>query len=131
MSKAMHLSRRERQIMDILYELGEATAHQVMEKLPEPPGYSAVRALLRKLEEKEHISHKEVSLKYVYFPLTETKEASQNAIKRLIKTFFEGSAGQAANALLGMSLKDLSDEELNELEARIEEARSTTRSNKG
>jgi predicted transcriptional regulator len=109
--------------MDVLYEQGEATAQQVMENLPDAPGYSAVRALLRKLEDKGHIHHREEALKYVYFPLVDSKEASRNAITRLVRTFFEGSSGKAVNALLGMSMKDLSDEELDELEARIKKAR--------
>lgn len=123
MSKAIHLSRRERQIMDILYEHSEATAQQVMERLPSAPGYSAVRALLRKLEEKGHIKHREEALKYVYCPMVDSQEASKNAIQRLVRTFFKGSSGQAVNALLGMSMQDLSDQELDELEQKIKQAR--------
>lgn len=123
MSKAIHLSRRERQIMDIIYELGEVSAQQVLDRLPDPPSYSAVRAMLRKLEEKEHIDHKEVGAKYVFFPVVKHGQASKNAISRLVKTFFDGSTGLAVNALLGMSLKDISEDELNEIETLIRDAK--------
>lgn len=123
MAKAMNLSRRERQIMDIVYELGEATAQQVLDKLPDPPGYSAVRAMLRKLEGKEHIAHKEEGAKYVFYPLVEHEQASKNAISRLVKTFFDGSASQAVNALLGMSMDEIPEQELEKLETMIREAK--------
>jgi len=125
MSLDKHLSRRERQIMDILFERGEASAAEVLERLPDPPSYSAVRALLRKLEEKGVINHREQGARYVYFPLEDARKAGRNAITRLIRTFFEGSPARAANSLLGMSLKDLSAQELDELEALIRTARST------
>ena len=127
MSKAVHLSRRERQIMDILYELGQASAQDVLERLPDPPSYSTVRALLRKLEEKQHAGHREQGAKFLYFPLVAREAASRNAIARLVRTFFDGSAGQAVNAMLGMSLKDLSREELDELDRLISRARAQSR----
>ena len=123
MSKVIHLSRRERQIMDIMYELGEVTAQDVMERLPDPPSYSAVRAMLRKLEDKGHIMHKEVGARYVFYPVVDHEQASRNAISRLIKTFYDGSAAQAVNALLGMSVENLSKEELEELESMIAAAK--------
>ena len=123
MSKAINLSRRERQIMDIVYELAEATAQDVMERLPDPPSYSAVRAMLRKLEEKGHIMHKEVGAKYVFYPVVDHEQASRNAISRLVKTFYDGSAAQAVNALLGMSFQDISREELEEIENMIAAAK--------
>lgn len=123
MSKAGDLSRRERQIMDIVYELGEVTAQQVLEKLPDPPGYSAVRAMLSRLEEKAQLGHRELGAKYLYFPLVKREAATRNAINRLVKTFFDGSAAQAANALLGMSLKNISKDELAALESMIQQAR--------
>lgn len=123
MSKAIHLSRRERQIMDIVYELSEATAQQVLEGLPDAPSYSTVRALLRKLEEKGHIMHKEEGARYVYFPVIDHEQASRNAISRLIKTFYDGSAAQAVNAMLGMSFKDISREELEAIESMIAAAK--------
>jgi BlaI family penicillinase repressor len=123
MSKAIHLSRRERQIMDIIYEMTNVTAQQVMERLPEPPSYSAVRAMLRKLEDKGHIMHKEEGAKYVYFPVVNHEQASRNAVSRLVKTFYDGSAAQAVNALLGMSFNDMSKEELKQIEELIASAK--------
>jgi predicted transcriptional regulator len=125
--KANYVSRRERQILDVLYELKEASVQQVLEKLADPPGYSSVRALMRKLEEKGHIAHKEQGAKYVYYPLVDSGEASRNAIQRLVRTFFDGSKGNAVNAMLGMSMKDLSDEDLDALETKIKEARNNKR----
>jgi BlaI family penicillinase repressor len=95
MTKAINLSRRERQIMDIVYELGEVTAQQVLEKLPEPPGYSAVRAMLSRLEEKGHLAHREQGARYLYFPLVKRDAATRSALSNLVKTFFDGSAAQA------------------------------------
>src|SRR5690606_15350467 len=119
MHRDNQLSRRERQIMDILFERGEASAAEVLERLPDPPSYSAVRALLRKLEEKGQVGHREQGAKYVYHPLEDARKAGRNAISRLIRTFFDGSPARAANSLLGMSLEDLSEQELDELEALI------------
>jgi len=123
MTKAINLSRRERQIMDIVYELGEVTAQQVLEKLPEPPGYSAVRAMLSRLEEKGHLAHREQGARYLYFPLVKRDAATRSALSNLVKTFFDGSAAQAANALLGMSMKNISNEELAALEKLIRQAK--------
>ena len=123
MNKAINLSRRERQIMDIIYEMTKVTAQQVMERLPDPPSYSAVRAMLRKLEDKGHIMHKEEGAKYVYFPVVNHEQASRNAISRLVKTFYDGSAAQAGNALLGMSFNDMSKEELKQIEDLIASAK--------
>ena len=124
MSKAIHLSRRERQIMDIIYELAEVTAQDVTDRLPEPPSYSAVRAMLRKLEEKGHIMHREDGAKYVYFPVVNHEQASRNAITRLVKTFYDGSAAQAVNALLGMSVNDISKEDLEAIERMVTAAKN-------
>lgn len=123
MYKRSQFSRRERQIMDILYELNEATAQQVLEKLPDPPSYSAVRAMLARLEEKQAIAHKEQGARYHYFPLIKRETATKNALSRLVTTFFDGSAVQAANALLGMSMHKISSRELDELESLIQQAR--------
>ena len=119
MSKAINLSRRERQIMDIVYQLAEVSAQDVMQRLPDPPSYSAVRAMLRKLEDKGHIMHREEGAKYVYYPVVDHEQASRNAITRLVRTFYDGSAAQAVNALLGMSVNDISREELEEIEHMI------------
>ena len=109
--------------MDIVYEMTKVTAQQVMERLPDPPSYSAVRAMLRKLEDKGHIMHKEEGAKYVYFPVVNHEQASRNAISRLVKTFYDGSAAQAVNALLGMSFNDMSKEELKQIEDLIASAK--------
>ena len=114
------LSRRERQIMNVLYRLEKASAKEVMENLDDAPSYSSVRTLLGKLEEKGHIDHHESGLKYVYFPLVARKEASRSALSSVVKTFFRGSPVMAVNSLLDMSLEDLSPSELDELQRLIE-----------
>ena len=121
MTKASKLSRRERQMMDVIYRLGEASAKDVMENIEDPPSYSSVRTLLRKLVEKGHISHRESGLKYVYYPLVERKAASKSALSNLVQTFFAGSPLQAVNSLLDMESNEISDEELAHLETLIQE----------
>ena len=116
------LSRRERQIMDIVYRLGEATAAEVMENLPDPPSYSAVRALLRILEEKSHLRHRQEGPRYVYVPTIPVDAAKQSALKHVLSTFFEGSVSQAVAALLDLSQDDLSDAELQRLARLIDQA---------
>jgi predicted transcriptional regulator len=115
------LSRRERQILDVLYARGRATAADVMNALPDPPSYSAVRALLRILESKGHARHEQDGTRYVYLPVVPRDRARRSALTRIVKTFFEGSAAQAAAALLDSS--SLSDEELAQLSALIDRAR--------
>jgi predicted transcriptional regulator len=125
--KTEKLSRREREILDVLFALGdEASAEEIREKLSEPPSYSAVRAMLAKLEIKGAIRHKEKGLRYVYSPTTPRTTARRSAMRKLIQTFFEGSAGQAATALL----KDerWSDDELDTLAREIERVREERRS---
>ncbi|MCX6622323.1 MAG: BlaI/MecI/CopY family transcriptional regulator [Acidobacteria bacterium] len=117
------LSRRERQLMDILLQRGRATASEVREALADPPGYSAVRALLRILEEKGHVRHEEEGLKYVYFPVVTREKASKSAVRHLLTTFFNGSAEQAVAALLDASAAELSAGELDRLAQLIEKAR--------
>ena len=117
------LSRRERQIMDAIYRLGRATAAEVMQSIPEPPSYSAVRALLRVLEEKGHLTHDEEGPRYVYRPTVTREKARRSALERLIDTFFEGSTEQAFAALLDLSAPRLSDAELKRISRRIEDAR--------
>lgn len=121
------LSRRERQIMDIIYEAEEATAVQVMERLPNPPSYSAVRALLRVLEEKGHLTHKQDGPRYVFLPTLPREQARRNALKHVLDTFFDGSAEQVVAALLDMSDEELSDERYQRLSQMIEEARQEGR----
>ena len=115
------LSRRERQILDILYAKGSATAADVREALPDPPSYSAVRALLRILEEKGHARHESQGTRYVYLPLVPRESARNSALTRIVKTFFDGSAAQAAAALVDSG--SLSEEELTRLSDLIERAR--------
>lgn len=119
MSKASKLSRRERQIMDVIYRLQEASAKEVMDNMEDPPSYSSVRTLLRKLVEKGHVNHKESGLKYVYFPVVESKVASRSALSNIVKTFFGDSPALAVNSLLDMSIDKISDEELKALEQLI------------
>ncbi|MGK2960912.1 MAG: BlaI/MecI/CopY family transcriptional regulator [Gemmatimonadaceae bacterium] len=117
------LSRRERQIMDILYRLGSATAAEVKENLPDAPGYSAVRALLRILEEKGHLKHAYDGPRYVYAPVVSRPAAQKSALKQIVKTFFDGSPSNAVAALLDMSASDLSDTELEQLARLVENAK--------
>jgi BlaI family penicillinase repressor len=117
------LSRRERQIMDILFALGRATGPEIQERLPDQPSYSAVRTILRVLERKGHIRHIEEGLRYVYLPAVERETAKQSAIQRLISTFFDGSAKAAAAAFIDPAASQLSAEDLKELEAMIRKAR--------
>jgi predicted transcriptional regulator len=117
------LSRRERQILDVLYQRGRATASEIQAALPDAPGYSAVRALLRILEEKKHIRHHEEGPRYVYVPAVSPQRARTAAVKHLLATFFGGSAMDAAAAFVDGSAGKLSAEELDQLQALIEQAR--------
>jgi predicted transcriptional regulator len=117
------LSRRERQIMDILYELGRASAADVQERLPDAPGYSAVRALLRILEEKGHLRHEQEGARYVYLPTQLRSRAAQSALSQVVRTFFGGSVEKTVATLLSSKDADLSPEELERLARLIEEAK--------
>ena len=119
------LSRRERQIIDILYSQGRATAAEVQAALPDPPSYSAVRAMLRILEEKGHIRHEHDGPRYVYVPTVARENAKRSAIRHVLQTFFEGSAAQAISTLLDDSSTKLSDAELDRLARMIDQARRT------
>ena len=121
------LSRRERQIMDIVYELKEATAAQVLERLPNPPSYSAVRALLKVLENKGHLTHKQDGPRYVFSPIVSREKARQTALRHLQKTFFNGSTEEVMAALLDISEDDLSEEDYLRLRSLIEKARKEGR----
>lgn len=123
MSAEQHLSRRERQIMDVLHAKQSATAAEILDAIPEPPGYSSVRALLRILEEKGHIKHRQEGVRYVYLPCASRESASRSALKRLVSTFFQGSATDAVAALLDAQDKRLSNEELDKLQKLIKQAR--------
>ena len=117
------LSRRERQIMDILYRRGKATAAEVQQEIPDGPGYSAVRAMLRILEDKGHLRHHEDGPRYVYAPVVPRERAKQSAVRHLVETYFQGSVEQALVGLLDISPRGLKEEELNRLARLIEKAR--------
>jgi BlaI family transcriptional regulator, penicillinase repressor len=116
---APHLSRRERQIMDLMYKLGRATVAQVLAELPGKLNYSTVRAQLRVLEEKGHVRHEEQGPRYLYSPSIPRDVARRSALRHLVDTFFEGSAERAAAALLGGEISRLSADELERLEEMI------------
>jgi predicted transcriptional regulator len=121
------LSRREREIMDLLYRLGRATAQEVRAKLNDPPSYSSVRTLLRVLEQKGHVRHRVDGPRYVYVPTVSREKARESALKQLVRTFFDDSAGQAVAALLDLSGRELTGEELDRLAEMIERAKKEGR----
>ncbi len=125
MTKTSTLTRREREIMDILHRRGKATAHEVLEDLADPPSYSAVRALLRLLEERGHVKHTVDGQKYVYAPAVTRADARKSALSHLVKTFFAGSVEDAVAALVDRS--KLSREELDRLSAIIDRAKKEGR----
>ena len=116
------LSRRERQIMDALYTLSEATVGEVMDKMPDPPSYSAVRATLRVLEEKGHVKHKQDGPRYLYLPTVSRDKAQSTALKHLVGTFFGGSVEQAVMALLSMPETRMSEDQLEKLAEQVRQA---------
>ena len=118
-----NLSRRERQIMDIIFTLGRASGPEIQERLPDQPSYSGVRTILRVLERKGHIRHIEEGMRYVYLPVITREKATKSAIERLVSTFFDGSAKAAAAAFLDPSTSKLSKDDLKELERLIRQAR--------
>jgi predicted transcriptional regulator len=117
------LTRRERQIMDILFQRGRATAAEVMEALPGAPSYSTVRTQLRILEDKGHVRHEEDGLRFVYMPAVARHTARKSALRHLVQTFFDGSPEKAVAALLGGEGAKLSDEQLQRIADLIEKAR--------
>jgi predicted transcriptional regulator len=119
------LSRRERQIMDIVYARGQATAAEVTAALADPPSYSAVRALLRILEQKGHLRHQQDGPRYVFLPTIPRDRARRSALRNLVRTFFDGSSAQAAAALIDQS--QLSDEDFQRLAHAIDKARKEGR----
>ncbi len=110
--------------MDLVYELGEASAKQLLDRLPDPPSYSAIRSTVNKLEKKGYLTHRERDLKYIYFPTIDQSDARVSAIQRLLKIFFDGSASQAVAAMLDLNMSELSEQDLEELNAMIEKARN-------
>jgi BlaI family penicillinase repressor len=127
---AAQLSRRERQIMDALFEAGELSAQDVRAAIPDAPGYSAVRALLAKLVEKKIVDFREDGPRYIYFPVVAQEEARTSALQKMLKTFFGGSTAAAVNALLGMNKEKLSAAEIDQLQQAIDAAAKTEASTK-
>jgi predicted transcriptional regulator len=121
------LSRRERQIMELIYAAGQATATEVLERLPDPPSYSTVRALLRILETKGHLRHIVDGTRYVFLPTVAPERARRSAMQSLLQTFFEGSPEKAVAALLDVSRSELSEEDLDRISRLIENAREEGR----
>lgn len=120
-------SRREQQIMDTVYRLGEATVAEILAEIPDPPSYSSLRALIGVLVEKSHLRHRQEGPRYVYAPKVSRTKARAVAVRRLVNTFFEGSAPDAVSALIGTSRRPLSKDELDQLSALIEAERKKGR----
>src|SRR5271154_1961505 len=117
------LSRRERQMMDILFAKGRATGQEIQEGLPDKPNYSSVRTILRVLERKGYVRHVEEGLRYVYQPTVPRAAASRSALQRIIRTFFDGSAKEAVAALLDPAAFPLNEKELGELARIVDRAK--------
>jgi len=126
-SKSRQLSRREREIMDIVYARGEASAADVSAALADPPSYSSVRTLLRILEEKGHLKHREDGPRYVFLPTEPRAKASRSALRRVVETFFDGSSAKAVAALLGGEAARVTDEELERIAELVDNARGESR----
>ncbi|HYU16126.1 MAG TPA: BlaI/MecI/CopY family transcriptional regulator [Candidatus Acidoferrum sp.] len=124
---ADELGRRERQIMDVLFRLGRASVAEVLRELPDPPTYSAVRGMLRLLEEKGFIVHERDGLRYVYLPAGDTSQARRSALRHLVKTFFGGSGENAVAALLDLPETKLTPQERRRLLGMIRKARAEGR----
>ncbi len=122
-----NLGRRERQIMEAVFELGEASVAEVLARLPDPPSYSAVRTMIRHLEGKGYLRHRRSGIKYIYRPTEAKQSVSRSALKHLIKTFFDGSASDTVAAILDVSLENLSRDDFNHIERLINEARKEGR----
>lgn len=117
------LGRRERQIMDVIFELGEASVADVRSQLPDPPSYSSVRTMIRYLEGKGFLRHRQLGTKYIYRPMEPKESVSRSALSDLIKTFFGGSASDLVAAIFDVNSEGLSDEDLDRIEQLIREAR--------
>jgi BlaI family penicillinase repressor len=123
-SPAPQLSRRERQIMDVLYRVNRATAVEVQEGMPEAPSYSAVRTMLRILEEKGHVRHEQDGPRYVYIPTVARDKAKRSALKHVVNTFFDGSASQVMAALIELAPRDMDEDELARIRQMIDNAKA-------
>ena len=122
--KSLHeLARRERQIMETIHKRGRATAAEVHGDLPDPPTYTAVRGMLRLLEEKGYLRHEEDGPRYVYFPTADRRRVGDSALKHLVSTFFDGSATTAVAAMIGIYEKDLDEEEFQKLQSMLDRLR--------
>lgn len=126
-AKIQDFSRRERQIMDIVYRLGEATAIEVMDQMPDPPGYSTVRTLMGVLERKGHLQHERRGHHYVYSPTTSVEAASNSMLEHVMETFFEGSASRVVSAVLDISDAQLNKSEYDEILKIVEKAKKDGR----
>jgi BlaI family transcriptional regulator, penicillinase repressor len=126
-SPPLDLGRRERQIMEVIYRLGRASAADVRAQLPDPPTYSAVRGMLRLLEEKGHLQHAQEGIKHVYFPTVKHEDVRESAMRHVLRTFFAGSTAAAMAALLEASEEPPSEAELEALAKVIDEAREAGR----
>lgn len=126
-SSRQELSARERQIMDVVWRLGEVTAAQVRDELPDAPSYSAVRALLRILEEKGHLKHRQEGRRYVHLPTAPRSRAQRSALRRMVRTFFGDSPERAVAALLDLESGEMTTEELDRLAELVERARRSGR----
>jgi predicted transcriptional regulator len=127
MKKPDPLTRREREIMDILHRRGRATAHEVMDDLADPPSYSAVRTFLRLLEERGHVRHEQDGPRYVYTPTVARREAQRSALAHLVDTFFDGSVEDAVATLVESSKPKLSAQELDRIAALVAKAKKEGR----
>ncbi len=121
------LGRRERQIMDVVFRLGRAAVNDVIEELPDPPTYSAVRGMLRYLEQKGYLRHEVEGNRYIYLPTTRRKDAQRNAMRHVVRTFFGGSRAGAVAALLDLPAEELTETDLKRFAALIREAREEGR----
>ena len=119
---SLHLGRRERQIMDVIFRLGRASAQEVLDQLPDPPSYSAVRGMLRLLEDKGHLTHTQDGPRYIYVPTTRPEVARRSALKHVLRTFFNDSREAAVAALLDVSDKPLSPEEHKRISTLLKKA---------
>lgn len=129
MAKRTHLelSRRERQIMEVLFRRGRGTVAEVRDGIPDAPSYSAVRTMLGLLEEKEQVRHEPEGRRYVYYPIVAREKARRSALRNLLRTFFDDSVEKAVASLLDLSERDLTDEELDRIEELVDRARKGER----
>ena len=130
MSKTPHpqaLTKRERQIMDVLYRLGRATAAEIMAEVPGAPGNSTIRTQLRVLERKGHVKHEEIGLRYIYLPTVPRHSARKSALRHVVDTFFDGSSAKAVAALLGGEAARVTDEDLDRIAELVRNARGDSR----